>query len=321
MAVAAVALILLVSSIVTPRAAQARGGSGGISGTPLYGATATAYAADLLVPAEIAPQDSTVPLVSGASASSSAATASAALDQLTQATRTIEDAGFEVGYVLLDVNTGMTVSYNADDTFYSASSIKGPFVTSVVEYELGDSVQSESRRIDAILVYSDNAAYDSFRSSYGSGSFARMVQASGAEGMPSHGANDLIEQAATSQRAGGLADDWYEFYTPNQLLAFWRQSYDFLSSDQPGATWLADAFSHPEKSAIHAAAGGVGTTWSKAGWYPGTDSAYGTTVDAGVIRTDSGDVIVALMTNKPEDFAALEELVGPLLSLRNAETA
>ncbi len=316
-AAALVLVIVVVSSIVAPHPAKARGGAAGIGGTPLYGVTATAYAPDLLFPAQIAPEDTSLPVIGGSSGAVSASTA-AALDQLAHATQAIEDAGFEVGYALLDVSTGVTVSYNADAAFYSASSIKGPYVTSLVEYDLGASVTSEATRISAILQYSDNDAYTSLRKTYGTSTFAQMAQVSGAESLPSYGATETIEAEAQKQRAGGLSDDWYEFYTPNQLLALWKQSYDFLTSGADGADWLARAFSSPETSAIHEAAGGLGTTWSKAGWYPGSDSAYGTTVDAGVIRTNSGDVVVALMTNAPEDFAKLESLVAPLLSVRGA---
>ena len=312
-----VAVIVLVSTLVAPKPAKARGGSMGIGGTPLFGVPSLAFAAGLLAPEELAPADLTAPAVSGAENTESAAVTEA-LDTLTQATRAVEDAGYEVGYVLLDVRTGLTVSYNADAAFYSASSIKGPYVTGLVEYELGSSVASESKRINAILRYSDNDSYGSLRSAYGNGAFSRLVQASGAESLPSRGATATIEQEAAGQRSGGLADNWYEFLTPNQLLALWKQSYSFLTSGAAGADWLAEAFSAPETSAVRTVAEGIGTTWSKAGWYPGEQSAYATTVDAGVIRTSSGDVVVALMTNRPEDFAALESILTPLLSVRTS---
>ena len=311
---ALVLVSLVVHCALLPGPARAYNGSGGMEGLPLFSdAEDAVFAASLLLPDELTPILPGSPTISGTTASGGSV-----LQELTDATHVIEQAGFAVGYAMLDLSTGVSVSYNADAQFYSASSIKGPYVTSVVRYELGDSAQSsEGSRISAIIESSDNAAYSNMRDAYGNSSFAALVNASGAAQMPSHGATSAVAKAAAAQSGASITDNKYEFFTPNQMLALWQQCYEFLSSDEPGASWLASVFETPETSAIRVTAGTLGTTWSKAGWYPAGDAGFGTTVDAGVVRTSTGDVLVSVMTTEPENFAAIESVLSPLLALRS----
>lgn len=311
---ALVLVSLVVHCALLPGPARAYNGSGGMEGLPLFSdAEDAVFAASLLLPDELTPILPGSPTISGTTASGGSV-----LQELTDATHVIEQAGFAVGYAMLDLSTGVSVSYNADAQFYSASSIKGPYVTSVVRYELGDSAQSsEGSRISAIIESSDNAAYSNMRDAYGNSSFAALVDASGAAQMPSHGATSAVAKAAAAQSGASITDNKYEFFTPNQMLALWQQCYEFLSSGEPGASWLASVFETPETSAIRVTAGTLGTTWSKAGWYPAGDAGFGTTVDAGVVRTSTGDVLVSVMTTEPENFAAIESVLSPLLALRS----
>ena len=312
-----VCLLIWTLSLCAPKPEPAFvGGNGGMGASLLFDGRAQAnFAGSLVLPAEFAPIDAEAPTVTGTSRD-----AGDAMTQLGQAIAALEDAGNEVGFALVDLSTGITVSYHADEAFYGASSIKGPYVTSVVRYELGDSASSEARRISAIIESSDNAAYFSLRASYGNEPFQRLVDAAGADGYDVTSATDAIARgsAATSE---SIADDSYEYYTPNQLLALWRESYDFLAEGSAGATWLGSEFEKPETSAIRVTAGELGTTWSKAGWYPGDGTSNGTTVDAGIVRTDRGDFALAVMTTAPEDFTALESVISPLIAVRSALTA
>lgn len=311
---ALVLVSLVVRCALLPGPGRAYNGSGGMEGLSLFSdAEDAVFAASLLLPDELTPILPGSPTISGTTASGGSV-----LQELTDATHAIEQAGFAVGYAMLDLSTGVSVSYNADAQFYSASSIKGPYVTSVVRYELGASAQSsEGSRISAIIESSDNAAYSNMRDAYGNSSFAALVDASGAAQMPSHGATSAVAKAAAAQSGASIADNKYEFFTPNQMLALWQQCYEFLSSGKPGASWLAGIFETPETSAIRVTAGTLGTTWSKAGWYPAGDAGFGTTVDAGVVRTSTGDVLVSVMTTEPENFAAIESVLSPLLALRS----
>ena len=270
--------------------------------------TQATYQASLLLPKAFAPRPPGTATVVG-----TANHADDALAGLDEATRAIEDAGHSVGYVMRDLSTGIAVGYNADRAFYGASSIKGPYVVSAVRYELGDAAEkTESSRITKIITDSDNEAYYRFRSAYGDGCFERLLSDAGLS---------PVLDGAPENSDGDISNDSFEFFTPNQLLAMWGECREFLASDEPGARWLGEVLQTPANSAIRVTAGSIGTTWSKPGWYPGDTSAYGTTVDAGVLRTESGDVLIAVMTDSPEDFQALESIVSALVCVRTQLSA
>lgn len=316
-----IVLILLVSRLISCSAGgftatNAYNGTGGIKNTSLYEKKSKVFYADLLVPHVFAPARPIKATITGTKRDSGTAG-----DQLSAAVKTIESNGYQVGFVLKDLNTGITVSYNADSSFYTASSLKGPYVVSLVEYNLGNSYTNEDTRITNIIQYSDNEAYATLRSIYGSDCFATLANAAGATSMGTTGATDSIAWAAASQSDASITDNNYEFISAAQMEALWEECYDYLSSDSEAASWLADLFTSPEISAIRSTAQSLGTTWSKAGWYPGDSDAYGTTVDAGIVRTNTGDMVISVMTNDPEDFATIESIVSPLLALRATLTS
>lgn len=128
---------------------------------------------------------------------------------------------------------------------------------------------------------------------------AALVDASGAEQLPHAGITDEVEAAAEPQSEQNIADNFYEFVTPEQMVALWDQCRAYLESGEPGAAWLADELQTPEISSLSHVGRAWGTTWAKAGWYPDDASGFATTVDAGVVRTETGDVVIAVMTTSP----------------------
>ena len=237
------------------------------------------------------------------------------LQPLLKAIEAIEDSGYDVGISLVDTTNGIAITYNADSAFYSASSIKGPYVAALGKYELGDGVTSQSGRISDTLEWSDNDAYATLRSIYGNSCMASLVSESGADQLSSTGINDEVESVRALQSGDSISDNNYEFVTPNQLTAMWCVVDEYLASDEGGAEFLASEFSQPATSGIKYVGSAYGTTWSKAGWYPGEGDAYETTVDAGVVREQTGDVVVTIMLTKGEDFTALDSVALPLLQL------
>lgn len=340
--IAIILIVTLVRSCVAP--AVAVDGTMGLPTGTLFAprGNSASFGVSLTIPARLAPRDPGRPTVSGDGINLQGISSTDGFRRLTKASEGLSAKGHSLGYVLYDVTTGLTISHNATTTYYGASSIKGPYVVSAVKYELGAGAKTdESARITNTIQNSDNAAYFNLRSAYGDGCFERMVEAAGiatgtdgasgssdeaddtstdAPGTTEDGSSTRSGASAASSSVrkgdGNVSDDTYEFYTPNDLLALWKQCYEFLTSDEPGAEWLGTVMETPINSAIRYTAQGIGTTWSKPGWYPGDDSGYGTTVDGGVVRTDTGDVIIAVMTDSPEDFQALEEATSALLACR-----
>lgn len=313
-AVAIVIIIVLVFGVAHTKndsAAARQGEPVGVLSTRASSApSSNASFADSLISTEFsAPEDPAGIVVSGASVTSGK------IAPLRQATDVIEDAGYKVGYVLLDVNTGATISYNADTAFYSASSLKGPYVTALARYGLGDGIESLSGLVSATIEQSDNVAYAILRGSNGNDVMRQLVDEAGAENLPAAAATSDIDSAMQTLSVTSIADNNYEFVTPNQLLSMWVLCGQYLASDEPGAAYLASEFAIPETSAIRYVGRAFGSTWSKAGWYPSEGGSLSTTVDAGVVREETGDVVLVVMTNKGSDFSVIDSIALELLEL------
>lgn len=277
-----------------------------VSATPSSGVS---FADSLISTGLSAPEDPAGIVVSGASVTNDK------IAPLRHATDSVEDAGYKVGYVLLDVNTGATISYNADTAFYSASSLKGPYVAALARYGLGDGIESLSGLVSATIEQSDNVDYDILRRSNGNDVMRRLVDEAGAENLPVTAATGDIDSAMQTLSVASIADNNYEFVTPNQLLSMWALCGQYLASDEPGAAYLASEFAMPETSAIRYVGRAFGSTWSKAGWYPSEGGCLSTTVDAGVVREETGDVVLVVMTNKGSDFSVIDSIALELLEL------
>ena len=313
-AVAVVAVIALVFGIAHTKndSAAARQGepvgvlSARVSAPPSSGAS---FADSLISTGFSAPEDPAGIVVSDASVTNDI------IAPLRHATDAIENAGYKVGYVLLDVNTGATISYNADTAFYSASSLKGPYVAALAHYGLGDGIESLSGLVSATIEQSDNVAYDILRGSNGSDVMRQLIDEAGAENLPVTAATSDIDSAMQTLSVASIADNNYEFVTPNQLLSMWALCRQYLASNEPGAAYLASEFAIPETSAIRYVGRAFGGTWSKAGWYPSEGGSLSTTVDAGVVREETGDVVLVVMTNKGSDFSVIDSIALELLEL------
>ena len=313
-AVAVVAVIALVFGVARTKndSAAARQGepvgvlSARVSAPPSSGAS---FADSLISTGFSVPEDPAGIVVSGAGVTNDK------IVPLRHATDAIEDAGYKVGYVLLDVNTGATISYNADTAFYSASSLKGPYVAALARYGLGDGIESLSGLVSATIEQSDNVAYAILRGSNGDDVMRELIDEAGAENLPVTAATSDIDSAMQTLSVASIADNNYEFVTPNQLLSMWALCGQYLASNEPGAAYLASEFAIPETSAIRYVGRAFGDTWSKAGWYPGEGGPLSTTVDAGVVREETGDVVLVVMTNKGSDFSVIDSIALELLEL------
>lgn len=313
-AVAVVAVIALVFGVAHTKndSAAARQGepvgvlSARVSAPPSSGVS---FADSLISTGFSAPEDPAGIVVSGASVTNDI------IVPLRHATDAIEDAGYKVGYVLLDVNTGAIISYNADTAFYSASSLKGPYVAALARYGLGDGIESLSGLVSATIEQSDNVAYAILRGSNGNDVMRELIDEAGAENLPVTAATSNIDSAMQTLSVASIADNNYEFVTPNQLLSMWALCGQYLASNEPGAAYLASEFAIPETSAIRYVGRAFGDTWSKAGWYPGEGGPLSTTVDAGVVREETGDVVLVVMTNKGSDFSVIDSIALELLEL------
>lgn len=200
------------------------------------------------------------------------------------------DRGASVGLVLTDLDTGKGFSYNADERFYPASSIKALYCTMLVENGAG-----VSDTMADCLVNSSNDAYEELVKAYG---------------MPAFG-SWLGEHGATEAAYDGSI--WYyPRISAGELAAAWQEVYRFCTSDEPGASQLADLLSQTWSTPMGDLLREDCTVWSKAGWFPATEDNLSASVDAGAVDSDAGAYVLVVMTDLPSNLAALTPLIEAL---------
>lgn len=212
---------------------------------------------------------------------------SAALDQ---AVADFEDKGYVLGFMLVDVDTGRTLAYNADEPRYPASSIKAAFCTYVFET---NGLVSEGL-VKPCIIDSSNEAYHA------------LIRAHGQQGF-----SEWLAPMAPDA-AGNAAVHFYPWISPREFMAVWQEIYRFGSSDEPGAAELTDYLGQTTTSAWGDLLRDEWVVWAKAGWYPTTVERA--TNDCGIVFSDCGPYIAVVMSDAPEDFEAL----APVLDALNA---
>ena len=204
-------------------------------------------------------------------------------NQLMRALNACWGAGYDLGFVMLDCNTGMTVSLDPYRNYFGASTIKGLYVTYLFqEYlEKGRLSWGEiSGLAYDTIVWSDNDAYRALRASYGSeDGFASWLGRAGV----------------------GYLGLW-ETYSAKTLASAWLNMLQYSESGgRYVGTWKS-LFNHSDYSSIHERLGGYRNTYSKPGWMD-----YGTwsgpiTNDAALVDDRNGRKYVLAIMSSVEPY-------------------
>lgn len=185
------------------------------------------------------------------------------------------NAGFDVGFISVDCNTGMTISANADSTFYGASTIKGLYITYLCEELLETGAISLGSVEDLMydtIVYSNNDTYSTLRYNYGSQS----------------GFNAWLSDIGVGEL--GL----YDYYTPKTLAKAWTHILEYERSNGSYVGFWRSIFDHGHMSSINDAL--ECTVYSKPGWFDGGSIGY-ILDDAGIVKNSSGTYVLAVMSD------------------------
>lgn len=159
-------------------------------------------------------------------------------------------AGRRVGFVLIDLNTGSGVAYNADEYFYSASTIKGPYVVALNKYWPWE-LQNWSGVMWRTIDISSNGDYATLRNVFGSTPLGMFIDETHAWGF------DYSMQYVT--------------YTPRDLTKLWVGMADYLMSDEQNAWWCRDVFDSNGSITSRSALSWKGCTiYAKSGWVTGS---------------------------------------------------
>ena len=202
----------------------------------------------------------------------------------------IEQEGNRCGFVLLDLNSGNTVMYDPDESFYSASTVKAFFAASLIN-EFPELLVEREDLLRELLVNSSNDAYQELADTYG-----------------------MQYMKQWFMNAGVIADtvnDMYCHYSALEVAQIWRYTYQWFNENDVGEA-LGELYEMPKTSLFHELLGDSCTVRTKGGWIDYDDS-FRTTADAGIIYDGDDPYILVLMTDVPSDFELLKVLGRALL--------
>lgn len=228
--------------------------------------------------------------------------------QLEQELNIFASYGYSASVAMVDVKTGAALSTYGDAVRYSASAIKGPYVLSLAAtgaidldaiYQGADDASYLTRQlIEQTITVSDNDAYTTLYQTYQSSPLVQWLEGLG---------------VATDVTAGQYLD-----LSARDLARMWAQGYGYLfdsagsTAGDPGSaearTWLASEYTDTLNSSIHMALGESYSVYTKAGWINGEGDLYALN-DAGIVRSSSGDYVLAVLTDACGEYGLLTELI------------
>jgi hypothetical protein len=214
-------------------------------------------------------------------------------EALEEAIGAFTERGWQVSFVMMDVESNTVVSYQKDLELYSASAIKGPYVLSLLENDTEVSIAVW----DAIS-YSDNDAYAFLREQYGNEIFIEWV-----------------EEAGVDKSQG---EENYTTTTSLDLAKMWLCGYENLYTDDDQTTLLTELFAETLNSPISLTLGEKATVLSKCGWID-DGGYYNVYNDGGIVDDGDNPYILAMMSDAPgtdgeEEMCALAEALDNLHS-------
>ena len=197
----------------------------------------------------------------------------------------------------MDLESKKGISYRPDALFYGASSIKAPYIASVVWLHPG-ALDRFKDEIQETLQTSDDACYKDVLAAYGAEPMRQFCADAGA-------------------RASIATSLPWASYSPRDLALMWGRAWVLWRWHHPSDV-LGSWSQAPTVSTIHDALGASWVTRSKAGYidaegetHPainGGKPIFRVSNDAGVVYAANGPYVVAIMSNVPADLSALDEL-------------
>lgn len=152
------------------------------------------------------------------------------------------DNGYDIGFLLMDLQTGSGYVYNPDLEVYGASSFKGP----VLIYGCQESLEPGILSIDSVndsvsnaIIYSDNRSYYTMRATFEEYSEIGLVN-----WLANLGLDSSLE-----------SDSSFPHYSTRESAKLWMNAYLYFTSadsDPEIVSWAQDLFSQTEVSMIRA---------------------------------------------------------------------
>lgn len=232
--------------------------------------------------------------------------------QLMQTIGSFEDKGYSISFVLRNLASEQEVSYDAERDYYPASSIKGPYVTSLFQMQVEPGAvpaEEVSELAELTILYSDNDAYSDLREQYGGEAFVQWLRDAGVEERP----YVTFQDFATTN---------YPRICTRQLAQMWVRINAYLNSGTDLAKQLRELFLNREMAPIRDAISTADApSVGKAGWMDEEDEESGampSATEAGIVYTRQGNFLIALMSDAPAEFDDVLPVINELYQIRVA---
>ena len=204
----------------------------------------------------------------------------------------LRNQGYSVGVSLVDLQTGRSISYNADERLYPASSIKALYCAMVCETSRGSGGMADV--MERCLVNSSNEDYEALIGAYGMPAFGAWLGA--------HGATEAAYDGSIW---------YYPDISAGELAACWQEIYHFGTSGEAGGAELAGYLARTNYTPAGALLRDECEVWAKPGWFPDNGELVATN-DAGVVFSESGPYVFAVMTDMSANLDGLTPLIDAL---------
>ena len=217
-------------------------------------------------------------------------------ERLAFAAEGVRARGAEVGFVVFDEETGMTLALNADTKFFGASTVKAMWVTYLFQehVEKGRIAWDEvAGHVERCIARSDNKAYTVLRSNYGS------EQEFG----------DWLARVGV-----GYISSW-DYYTPREQALAWTHMLAYTQSDGAYADAWKAVFNHSTRSFIRKALSDRRVVYSKPGWIRENERRPNTYDDAAIVIDGGGRRYLVSIMSTMDPFDDCSKLYDLAIAL------
>ncbi|TCD54570.1 hypothetical protein EJ419_02935 [Alloscardovia theropitheci] len=241
------------------------------------------------------------------------------LDALNNQINTIRNSGYSISFVVTDLATGNTLSYRPHSPRYTASSIKGPVILADFAQGAIDSANTPAdvaQQVEQTITVSNNDTYASLVDEFGMSPLSNWTS----------GVNLDAEIGSTK----------YMWLSSADFAKMWILGYDYLFGNDAmnskpndnyaalrnvplndsNKEWFSRYYTYTENSFINQALDNL--VYSKAGWI-NDDQYFYAQNDAGIVKSDTGDYVVAVMSSAYGEYGMLGSLVKQLATIHDSE--
>lgn len=208
-----------------------------------------------------------------------------------------------ISFIMYDLNSDSGVYYSVDTQTYLASSIKLPYIASIIDEE-PERYNENIDSISSILEFSSNEDYDYLWSTYGTARFQEW-------------------ETEVNTKNSMTRYQYPSYVTALDMLKIWFKTFYVLNANMYG-TELSILSSNSYNSAIYDALGTKYRISTKPGWfdcYEESDAGFcfdGITSDCGVVYAEDNPYLLVVLTEIPENVDAVSKLVKSIDQVHNS---